>query len=98
MSVELESIFSETSQKAYLSRSNNKQKLIHLLVVQLEADTITRCTSDADTMVFSTVIDDVCTGGNLELIAVDTDLLIMPIYFWNMLMGKITMNSEATKK
>ena len=32
---------------------------------------------DADTMIVSTVLDHVCTGDNVELIAADTDLLIM---------------------
>ena len=37
-------------------------------------------------------------GGNVELIGVDTDLLIMLIYIWNSIIGEITMNYEATKK
>ena len=53
---------------------------------------------DADTMIASTALDHACTGDNVELIAADTDLLIMLIYFWNSLIGKIIMKTEAKKK
>ena len=48
-------------------------------------------------MAVSTVPDYVCTGGNVELIAVDTDILIMLKYVWNSIIGEITINFEATK-
>ena len=38
-------------------------------------------------MIVSTVLDHACIGDNAELIAPDTDLLIMLIYFWSSLMG-----------
>ena len=52
MSVELENIFSEVSQKPFLSSSHNKQKLIDLLAVQLKADhhTAAKCPDDVDTV------------------------------------------------
>ena len=34
----------------------------------------------------------------MELIAADTDLLIMLVYFWDSLMGQIIMKTETTKK
>ena len=48
-------------------------------------------------MVVSTVLDYACTGGNVELIAADTDLLIMLLFVWNSIIGEITINSEATQ-
>ena len=60
--------------------------------------TVVRCTGDNGTMVVSTVLDYACTGCKMELIAADTDLLIMLIYVWNSIIGDITINSEATKK
>ena len=48
-------------------------------------------------MVVSTVLDHACTGGNVEIIAAETDNLIILKYFWNSLMGEITINPEATK-
>ena len=56
-----------------------------------------RCTGDVSTMVVSTILDYACTGGNVELIAANTDLLIMLMYFWNSIIEEITMNSEAAK-
>ena len=100
MSIELENIFSDVSQKAFLNNSSNKQKSIDLLAVQSEAEhhTVVRCAGDVDAIVFSIVLDHACTGGNVELIAVDTDLLIMLVSFLNSLMGQTTMNSETTRK
>ena len=48
-------------------------------------------------MIVSTAVDHACAGDNIELIAADTDLLIMLLYFWNSLMGQIIMRTEATK-
>ena len=52
---------------------------------------------DADTMIVSTILDHACNGDNIQLIAADTDLLIMVIYFWNSLMGQIIRRTETTK-
>ena len=67
--------------------------------VQLEADyhTAVRCTGDADTVVASTVLDNVCIGGNVELIASHTGLLTMLKYFRNSLMGEATIKPAVTK-
>ena len=79
MLVQPEIVFSEVSQKVFLNSSYNKQKFLCLIVAQLEADhhDIVRCAGDADSVVVSTIPDNACTGGNVELIAADTDLLIM---------------------
>ena len=37
-------------------------------------------------MIAFTVLNHTCTGDNVELIAADTDFLIMLTYFWNSLM------------
>ena len=52
---------------------------------------------EASTMFVSTVIDYAYTVGNVELVAADTDLLIMLICVWKSILGEITINSEATK-
>ena len=49
-------------------------------------------------MIVSTVLDHTCNADNVELIAANTGLLIMLIYFWKSLMGQIIMRTEATKK
>ena len=75
-----------------MSSSCNNRKFIE------DHHTVVRCTGDDSAMVVSTILDCACTGGNVELIAVHTDLLIMFIYVWNSIMGEITMNSEPKKK
>ena len=49
-------------------------------------------------MVAFPVLNHACTGGNVELIAADDDLLIMLIYFWDSLIEGTAMKSEAAKK
>ena len=49
-------------------------------------------------MIAFTVLNHTCTGDNVELIAADTDLLIMLTYFWNSLMEdnyKVWIYKEA---
>ena len=76
MLLELENIFVEVIWKSFLSSSYKNQNFIE------DYHTVVRCTSDASTMVVSTLLDYACTEGNVELIAADTDLLIMLIYVW----------------
>ena len=71
MLLELENIFMKLSEKAFFSTSYNNQSFIE------DHHTIGRCADDANMMVVSTVFDYACTGGNEELIAADTELLII---------------------
>lgn len=57
-----------------------------------------RCTGNDDAAIASTVLDHACAVGNMELIAADSEDLIILKYFWNSLMGEITITPEATKK
>ena len=97
MLVELEFIFIEMGQIALLSSSHNNKTLTSCPIISHHY-TVGRCTGDADTIFVFTVLDHACIGGNVELTAADTDLLIMFLCFWDSLIGEITMNSEATKK
>ena len=82
-----------------MSSSYKNQKFIKLLALPLETDhhTVVKCTGDANTVVASSVTDHYCTGGNVEIIAAYTNLLILLLYFWNCLIGELIMKSEATK-
>ena len=60
--------------------------------------TVVRCTSDADKMNVFIVLDHSCTGGNVELIAADTDLLIMLVHFWNSLIRRDNYEAWGYKK
>lgn len=57
-----------------------------------------RYTGNDDGVIASTVLDHACAGGNMELIAADSKHLIILKYFWNSLMGEITITPEVTKK
>ena len=51
-----------------------------------------------DTFIVSAVLDYACKGEDVFLFASDTDILIMLIYFWSNLMGRIIIKSEATRR
>ena len=72
MLVEVENLFSEVSQKAFFNNS---------LTIQLGAEhhAVVRCAGDAEKAVFSALLEHACTGGNVEPISANTDLLIMLI-------------------
>ena len=100
VTVELSGSIGSICQTSFLANNHNKQKFIDLLTECLLADghTVRKSDRDADTLIVSTVLDYACIGKNACLLASDTDLLIMLIYFWNDLMGSIVMRSEATKR
>ena len=94
-------IVSVASKKdSFLANPYNKSKFIDLLATALESDghEVIRCKGDADTSIVSAVLDRCCEGENVVLLAADTDLLIMLLYFWNDLMGHVIMKSEGTKR
>ena len=59
---------------------------------------VVRSPGDADTVIVSNILDFACLGHEIKQIGADTDLVIMLIYMWNEMMGKITMKSETTGK
>lgn len=77
------------SQQAFLCNIYNKKRLIDLLAEALESDshTVRKCKADADTFIVSAVLYYACIEENVFLVATDTDLLIMLVYFWNNLIG-----------
>ena len=100
MAVQLDNSIGETTQKSFLANPRNKDSLIDLLLYALSSNNnnVVRSPGDADSIIVSNVLDVACLGHEAELIGADTDLLIMLIYMWNEMMGKITMKSEATRK
>ena len=75
MLLERENMIIEVSRKALLSVSYNNQKFFE------DHYNILKCTGEANTMAFCTVLDYACTGGNV----------------CNNIMGQINMYSETTK-
>ena len=56
------------------------------------------CKGEAGNFIVSAVLDYACVEEDVFLVATDTDLLLMLIYFWSNLMGHVVMKCEATRK
>ena len=100
VSVEMQNSIGSMTKDSFLANPCNKSKFIDVLATALESDghEVIRCKGDADTSIVSAVLDHCCEGENVVLLAADTDLLIMLLYFWNDLMGHVIMKSEGTKR
>ena len=100
--VNLESDFTSTSQKAFLSNTRNKQSFIDLSADGLKSNghTVRQSVGHADVDIVSSVLDIEYEGENVTLVGADTDLLILLLYVWNDSMNSMTMTMkcEGTKK
>lgn len=95
--VPLENAISDISQQAFLSNSSNEECFIELVSLNY-GHNVLQCPVDFDTSVVSTALDFACAGENVCLIAADKDILIMLVYMWNNVTGKIEMKIEDTRK
>ena len=73
-------------------------QLINLLTEEFEKEghVVNRSRDDADTLIVSTALDLAIGGNAVRVIAADTDVLILLLYFWNDEMADIFMVSEST--
>ena len=74
--LELENICIKVSRKVFWAALTTIKNLLSTITPLQDA-------WEASTMFVSTVIDYAYTGGNMELVAAGTDLLIMLICVWN---------------
>ena len=83
----------------FLKNEKNKEQLIKCLARYLRDDghTVIECEGDADTHIIEAALDIVCQGKDVTVVADDTDIFIMLLYYWNSEMGEIFMRSEARK-
>ena len=88
------------SQSLFLTNNSNKTQLINLLSIALkEAGHIVKTSHyDADTLIVSTALDFTTEKMSVYLIAADTDVLIMLLYFWINEMENILMLSDFAPK
>ena len=88
------------SQSLFLTNNNKKTQLINLLSVALkEADHIVKTShDDADTLIVSTALDFAVEKIPVRVIAADTDVLIMLLYFRNNEMTNILMLSDSAQR
>lgn len=98
--VTIESEFTSTSQKVFLSNTRNKQCFIDLLENNLNSNglTVRQSVGDVDVDIVSSVLVIACEGKHVTLVGVDTDLLILILYMWIDSMGSMTMKCEGAKK
>ena len=88
------------SQSLFLTNNNKKTQLINLLSVALkEADHIVKTShDDADILIVYTALDFAVEKIPVRVIAADTDVLIMLLYFRNNEMTNILMLSDSAQR
>lgn len=88
------------SREEFLSNTKNKEQLIKLLTSHFvtQGHKVLNCEEDADTHIMRAALDVACRKENVTVVAEDTDILVMLLYFWNTEMGEIFMRSEPRKK
>lgn len=94
-----ETIMVNQKQHTFLTNDNNKKKFIKLLSKYFKEDghDVHLCDGDADTVIVDVALEFACGGKSVSIIAEDTDILVLLIYFWNTEMAEILMRSEAKK-
>ena len=88
------------SREDFLSNGHNKQQLISLLAKRLreEGHTVRECESDADTKIVDAALKVARLGQIVTVVADDTDILILLLYFWSSEMAAVYMRSEPKKQ
>ena len=88
------------SREDFLSNGSNKQQLISLLAKRLreEGHTVRQCESDADTKIVDAALKIASLGQIVTVVADDTDILILLLYFWSSEMAAVYMRSEPKKQ
>ena len=88
------------SREEFLSNSNNEQHLIKLLAKHFRGDghTAIECEGDADTQIVTAALDVSCFKLGVIVVAYDTGILVLLLYFWNSEMGDIILQSVSKIK
>ena len=63
-------------------------------MVKNDGNIIIQCRDDADTSIVSNAIDFASFGHKVTVVADDTDILILLLYFWNSKMEEIVLKHE----
>ena len=95
-----ENMDAHPSQHLFLSNEKNKTAFISLLTKCLseEGYKVIQAKEDADTLIVSTAIEYAKSGFHVTVVAEDTDVLVMLLYFWNTDMGNIVVKHERKGK
>ena len=83
----------------FLSNNGNKMQCIRLLseVLQKEVHTVINSEGDADTYIVDAALGVTCDNNIAIVVAGDTDILILLIYFWNSEMADVYLRTEEKK-
>ena len=94
-----ESLEAHNSQQAFLSNEKNKSQFISLLTKYLIEDgqIVHNSTGDADTLIVKCALEFAIRKNEVNVVADDTDVLILLIYHWKSNMADIYFYSEAKK-
>ena len=94
-----ESLKARNNQEAFLSNERNKSQFIVLLTQYLKEDgqIVHNSTGDADTMIIKCALRFAIRRNEVNVVADDTDVLILLIYHWKPSMADIYFHSEAKK-
>ena len=79
------------SREDFLSNTKNKEQLIHFLSRDFRESghKVIQCEEDADTQIVDAALDIACIGKVVTVVADDSDVLVLLVYFWNSEMGDI---------
>ena len=95
-----ENVIAFHSREEFLSNSSNEQHLIKLLAKHFRGagHTVIGCEGDTDTQIVAAALDISCFKQGVIVVAYDTDILVLLLYFWNSEMGDIILQSMSKSK
>ena len=85
--------------QGFLSNNSNKMQFVRLLSEELqkEGHTVINCDGDTDTYTVDAALDIICDNNIATVVAEDTDILILLVYFWNSEMVDVCLRTEIKK-
>ncbi len=95
----LESMQAHINQETFLSKEGNKAQFLSLLCRYLEFDghAVHNSTGDADTMIVACALQLASEGKEVNVVADDTDVLILLMHLWTENIADVYFLSEPTK-
>ena len=87
------------NQEVFLANEKNKHQFILLISKYLRDDgqVVHQSTGDVDTMTVQCALQYAIEGSEVNVVADDTDVLVLLMYHWNQNMKSIYFLSEAVK-
>lgn len=95
-----ESVKAHANQEVFLTNQHNKAQFVTLLSKYLHSDsqTVYNSTGDADVLIVSCALQIAIEGHEVNVVADDTDVLILLMHHWNESMADVYFFSESRKQ